>query len=395
MIAARVPCQDARSVPRASMARAFRTRFVVPRRNLPVAAALLLAFSIATTAAAAAETTRINEFFELEHHSGGWGAWKWRRDDIYALVPGRKRSYLGTTYGTGFTPYGVGSIGGDLPYRAIAISGDGRNIIFSHWPLHAPRKSKLDAGIHRYRHGGTVEATGYSLDSWTRWPKPLPPNLMPFDRLPPHASGDPPARGTPITWAMRADDFAEFPLALLEGQPLHEFAVLGDIAGVSSAVAAGAQLDAETYWGFTALDLTIILGHEAAAIHLLELGADPLTGLTPALFRATMLARMEVIRDLIRRGSDVNMQDPFGNTPLHDAVRAGRMGSIEVSLFFNDIVTPREILEVTTPLVTLLLDSGADPRLRSNDGRKPLDEATDWTPPETIRLLEEWRPPQN
>ena len=377
------------------MARPARSKIDSALPNLLKATALLAACFAASTAATAPKSTRINEFYELEHHSGGWGPWQWERDDIYALVPGSKRSYIGTTFGTGFTPYGVSSIGGSLPYRAIAISEDGRNIIFSQWALHAPRKSKLDAGIHRYRLGGTVESTGASLDSWTRWPKPLPQNLMPFDRLPPHEPGNPPASGKPITWAMRADDFAEFPLALVDAQPVHEFAMLGDDDAIDRVAEGSADLDAETYWGFTALDLAIIVGNETTATHLLDAGADPMAGLYPALLRATQLARFEVVRDLLERGSDVNVQDQGGFTPLHNAVIAGRSGRIEVSLFFNNIVTPRMIIDsqVTTPLVELLLVNGADPRIRNIDGRTPLGEATDWTPPETVRLLQEWRPP--
>ena len=373
------------------MARPSRLPIVSARRGRPAA---LLLLAVLVTASAAPKSTRINEYFELQHYSGGWGPWQWERDDIYTILAGGKRSYIGTTYGTGFTPYGVESLGGNLPYRAIAISADGRNIIFSHWPLHAPRKSKLDAGIHRYQYGGTVEATGARLDSWTRWPKPLPPNLMPFDRLPPHDAGKPPEDGRPITWAMRADDFAEFPLALLDGQPLHESAIVGDDAVIDELVAGGADLDAETYWGFTALDLAIILGRQSTAIHLLELGANPRAGLYPALLRATQLARMEVARELLQRRSDVNMRDQGGATPLHNAVIAGRWKGIEISLFFNDIVTHRMIIDsqVTTPLVQLLLDYGADPRIRDGAGKTPLEMATDWTPPDTIRLLQEWRP---
>lgn len=332
----------------------------------------------------------LSEFFLLERFDGGAGPWRWARDDIYEFGPDGTRRYIGTTVATGFTPYAIATIAGDLPNSELAISTDGRTVVFMNWPLHAPRENNLANGIYRHRYNGMPEWLPGNARSRVRWPKPLPSNILPINGVvQPGAYRAPASPQAGFTWALRADDSALFPIALIDAQPLHDAAYFGDIALCETLVAAGADIDALTYWGFSALELAIILGNDATAIRLMELGANPDVGFYPAFSRAVMLGRLDVVRRMLTGGADVNWQDEFGYSPLHLAIYQGRRLVKGVSEFFDGVVTPRSIIEsdVTTELVRLLLESGADPTLQNRRGLKALDEATDTTPAEALALL--------
>ena len=68
---------------------------------------------------------------------------------------------------------------------------------------------------------------------------------------------------------------------------------------------------------------------------------------------AARTSKADVIRALLEAGADPNARDEDGDTALHDAARYGKAG---------------EKLEA-------LLDGGADPTLRNNAGKLPWDYA--------------------
>jgi len=103
---------------------------------------------------------------------------------------------------------------------------------------------------------------------------------------------------------------------------------------------------------------------------LLEKGTDPNIrdgdGNTPLHFAASK-GCAEVARLLLRHGADPNAQDKSGKTPLHVAA-------------FNGHVD----------VVRLLLEHGADPSIRNRDGKTPLDLAEERGHREVASLIEEW-----
>lgn len=105
---------------------------------------------------------------------------------------------------------------------------------------------------------------------------------------------------------------------------LIDLVVRGDVAGVRGALASGASPDASDSQGFTAL-------HGAAQQY-----------------------EIEIMRELVTAGADVNAYNVHGNTPLWTAVfnSNGRGAAIEI-----------------------LLERGGDPDLRNNAGRSPRDLA--------------------
>ncbi|WP_214785712.1 M48 family metallopeptidase [Exiguobacterium sp. s183] len=79
-------------------------------------------------------------------------------------------------------------------------------------------------------------------------------------------------------------------------------------------------------------------------------------------------ASYEEIEAELQNGADVNIQDEYGETPLHN-------------LLYND--------EVDEETVQLLLDNGADVTLQNDSGMTPIDTARDWGhSSELIELME-------
>ena len=112
--------------------------------------------------------------------------------------------------------------------------------------------------------------------------------------------------------------------------------------------------------GWTPLHAAGFFGRTDAAEQLLDAGADPLalssnymanTPLHAAIAGQTDPATVAL---LIRRGGDVNHRAAGGWTPLHLAASRGSIAVID-----------------------LLLDAGADPRARSDDGKSAADIATE------------------
>ena len=332
----------------------------------------------------------LSEYFELKRVSGGFGVWKWMRDDIYVREKNGKLKYIGTTEATGWSPYSISSLGaGGLLNRKLAISNNGRSIVFHHWKAYAPSESNLKEGIYRYMYGDNVyplhEAMDISVRHRARWPKPLPKNLLPFNYETTYTPKD-------MKWTVRADDYHEFPLGLLDASPINQCAFTGSISECSTLLKKGANINAQTYWGFTPLDLAIIRNHEETAIYIIEQGADLNIGIYPAFNRAVMLGRMQVVQAMIERGIEINKQDKHGYTSLHLAVYQGSRLSGGAGLFFDNTVTPWSIRdkEITTKLVNILLEHGASPKIKNKSGKTPLDEINKYTPPETIQLLIEY-----
>jgi ankyrin repeat protein len=118
--------------------------------------------------------------------------------------------------------------------------------------------------------------------------------------------------------------------------------------------------------GFTALHLAVFAEQPQAARLLIERGADVDALSTGSIARVPPLATAVFVRSatlmrlLLDAGADVNRQSEGGFTALHSAAQSGQV-----------------------ELVRLLLERGADPRLRASDGKRPVDFA----PTDAVRVL--------
>jgi len=103
--------------------------------------------------------------------------------------------------------------------------------------------------------------------------------------------------------------------------------------------------------GFTSLHLAAYFGQPEAVETLLQAGADARAvsrngmKMTP-IHSAVAARRKDIVRLLLARGADPNVQQAGGWTPLHSAAHQGDLEAVD-----------------------LLLAHGADPGLRSDDGR--------------------------
>jgi len=95
----------------------------------------------------------------------------------------------------------------------------------------------------------------------------------------------------------------------------------------------------------------------------------------------------EVERLVVDCGADPNIQDAFGDTPLHYAAYNGRLGVVRLLLEHgadpnvqdHDDRTPLHFAVgfCFVDVVRVLLEHGADPTIRDNEGMTPLDYGSD------------------
>jgi ankyrin repeat protein len=125
--------------------------------------------------------------------------------------------------------------------------------------------------------------------------------------------------------------------------------------------------------GFTALHLAAFFGHPRAVQVLIDHGSDVLSRTTNALNNQPLHAavagrdvegRLACARTLLAHGALVNKQQSGGFTPLMSAAQSGDQ-----------------------TLVILLLDHGADPSIRDDEGRSATDHARSAGHEEIAELL--------
>ncbi|KAK4343137.1 hypothetical protein RND71_038953 [Anisodus tanguticus] len=135
--------------------------------------------------------------------------------------------------------------------------------------------------------------------------------------------------------------------------PLHTFALAGQIRFMDRLLEEGLDIDVVDREGQTALHHACFSKKEAVISHLLRRGADPkvtdMDGVTP-LHYAVQAGAMQTVKMLIKYKVDVNVADNEGWTPLHVAMQSRN----------------RDIAKI-------LLVNGADKYRKNKDGKIPLD----------------------
>ena len=188
-----------------------------------------------------------------------------------------------------------------------------------------------------------------------------------------------------------------------------------DLSKVRLLVQKGANVNARSNAGKLPLLLAASYSHNTEAVKfLLDSGAD-LHGLDArgagALFFATQGGDLDTMRLLLDKGLDVNAGTTSGFTEIHfsffapptgDATQKGYTPLI-VAAFNNDLAAAKLLLDRgasvnallaagsrgSEALVRLLVEKGADVKVKDSDDRTPLmlQAAGDYTNPEAIHLL--------
>jgi hypothetical protein len=329
----------------------------------------LLGFVLSTACASApvATTTRSlpgTKVFSGTSQTGGSAATPWTRTDIYAHTSATDSQYVGTTvhYEAPITTSVTG-----VRTIELAMSADGRSIVFLHDARMAPRDAGLTTGVYRYTVGEGRQPVHLSNSGQrpARWdwlsgrPKPFPADLLPI--------------GSDTVFGVRPNG-ESFPLILLDATTLHRAAFAGRTDETASLVQQGTNPNALTAWGETPLGLAIIGRHPETALRLITLGAD----VRAALPLAVYYGQPDVVDPLLTRGADVNFVDRDGNTPLHLAVLAA-LGGVQ-SGFFGEVESPVALMRrnVSAKLVSRLVAAGANPKAVDRNNKTARDLLGEW-----------------
>lgn len=184
---------------------------------------------------------------------------------------------------------------------------------------------------------------------------------------------------------------------------LMQAAASGYTSEVARMISQGADVDAETAEGATALVLAVAAYHPGTVELLLGNNADPnkitRKNETPLLitikYRNTEQIRisspiveaiidssgMAIAESLIRSGADIDFQDNYGATPLNYASIYGYVGFVDMLIYYGADVN-KKAYDGTTPLMAaiwagfddvadLLIRNGANLESKDNDGYTP------------------------
>jgi len=192
-----------------------------------------------------------------------WGP----HSDLLAKGPDGSLDYCGSIVSGAWDKPFSGDAFSGLQQVPLALSSDGRSIVFR--LAFDKRWFPREPGIwhHSIDQGGELVIPASDLrEGWRRWAR-LPSDVLPYELA---GKYDPDAP----YWAVTAGG-ETLPLALVGGTALHHAAWHGQVDRIAMLLDAGEEVDVVTYWGLTPLHVAVLRNQDAAALLLLERGADP------------------------------------------------------------------------------------------------------------------------
>jgi acetylglutamate kinase len=178
------------------------------------------------------------------------------------------------------------------------------------------------------------------------------------------------------------------------GERLIDSAQVGDVPGITGALAAGASIETRDTQGCTPLLLAVMGDHVPAARVLVAAGADvnAQDGRSESPFLATgVTGSVAMLEALLPGRPDTRITNRFGGVAVIPAAERGHVAYLDAVLRLTDIDVNHvnrmgwsALLEAVLlsdggprhqDVVRVLLAHEADPRLADLDGRTPLDHA--------------------
>lgn len=145
----------------------------------------------------------------------------------------------------------------------------------------------------------------------------------------------------------------------------------GNLEMVRNLVSGGADVFAEGPGGGDALWIAAAEGHRELVMYLLEKaeGSEKLGQSLKVAFSAAVRAgHVEIVKDLLAAGADVNAGQPGGQPPLILACIRGNQGMWEAMYGKQMPVRPGERVTDWKEMVMVLLEAGAVPPMPPNSG---------------------------
>ncbi|XP_068602463.1 ankyrin repeat and SOCS box protein 9-like isoform X2 [Brachionichthys hirsutus] len=175
--------------------------------------------------------------------------------------------------------------------------------------------------------------------------------------------------------------------------PVHDAAFNGRLLALQRLIA---QANSSTVGGETPLSEACARGHVSCVSLILQHGGSPsgISHSSSPIHRAAEKGQTECLEPLVQHGADVDQHISQSGVPLHVACSNQHLGTVKKLLRLgasvNNCASGESPLHTATrlsnpELVSILLDHGAAPSLRNNEGKHPLDLA----PPDSLvaRLL--------
>ena len=180
------------------------------------------------------------------------------------------------------------------------------------------------------------------------------------------------AGATPVAVYLLAKG-ADIRASALDGTtPLHRAAEGGDVSMLRLLLEKSADINAQRKRGGVPLASAVVSGHAAAVRYLLSRGAKANLG-NVGLERAVFQGNVDIVKALLEAGAEVKNSGSQVFTGL------GGLEPILVLACFSYNADPQ--------IVKMLLDRGADPATKSQQGRTPLELARERGYEEVARLL--------
>ncbi len=159
--------------------------------------------------------------------------------------------------------------------------------------------------------------------------------------------------------------------------PLHIAAIYRNHENLDEILKANPEIDAINPEGYTPLHLAVRRSDNEKVVELLlqhetDLNIPDPTGKN-ALLASVGSNQKDYIRMLVSKGIDINSQDENGNTALHYPL--------------SNVIRDKRYLPYSKEMVKILMEEGADPHIKNNEGKSPMDLSRESGENELIDLL--------